>query len=242
MTAESNIELEKWSSGSMSIDVADNYPTRHGISSNKTPEKAADVSLCRFASLSKPELPMLAAAASFALIFGAIFPVFGLLLANIIQTYYSPPNKLKKDSAFWALMLVILGALALLSILIKLCLFGVARGKLINRIASMCFEKVVHTEIGWFDEPQNSSGVIVAKLSSDAATIRTLISDALLQMIQNLVSCILGLVIAFRTNWQLSLFSFIMFPLIGVNIYVEAKHTKGFSTDTKVSYQFLDHL
>nr|GMD91550.1 ABC transporter B family member 11-like [Ipomoea batatas] len=237
MTAESNIELEKWSSGSMSIDVPDNYPSRHEISSDKTPEKAADVSLCRFASLSKPELPMLAAAATFALIFGAIFPVFGLLLANIIQTYYLPPNKLKKDSAFWALMLVILGALALLSILIKLCLFGVARGKLINRIASMCFEKVVHTEIGWFDEPQNSSGVIVAKLSSDAATIRTLISDALLQMIQNLVSCIHGLVIAFRTNWQLSLFSFIMFPLIGVNIYVEAKHTKGFSTDTKMLYE-----
>nr|GME15171.1 ABC transporter B family member 11-like [Ipomoea batatas] len=221
----------------MSIDVADNYPTRHGISSNKTPEKAADVSLCRFASISKPELPTLAAAATSALIFGAIFPVFGLLLANMIQTYYLPPNKLKKDSAFWALMLVILGAVSLLSTLITSCLFGVARGKLINRIASMCFEKVVHTEIGWFDEPQNSSGVIAAKLSSDAATIRTLISDALLQMIQNLVSCIIGFVIAFRASWQLSLFSFIMFPLIGANIYVEAKHTKGFSTDTKMLYE-----
>nr|GMD91548.1 ABC transporter B family member 11-like [Ipomoea batatas] len=237
MTAESNIELEKWSLGSMSIDVPDNYPSRHEISSDKTPEKAADVSLCRFASLSKPELPTLTAAATSALIFGAIFPLFGLLLANMIQTYYLPPNKLKKDSAFWALMLVILGAVSLLSTLITSCLFGVARGKLINRIASMCFEKVVHTEIGWFDEPQNSSGVIAAKLSSDAATIRTLISDALLQMIQNLVSCILGLVIAFRASWQLSLFSFIMFPLIGANIYVEAKHTKGFSTDTKMLYE-----
>nr|GLL45510.1 hypothetical protein F511_27600 [Ipomoea trifida] len=237
MTAESNIVLEKWSSGSMSIEVADNYPSRHGISSNKTPEKAADVSLCRFASLSKPELPTLAAAATSALIYGAILPVFGLLFANMIQTYYLPPNKLKKDSAFWALMLVILGAVSLLSTLITSCLFGVARGKLINRIASMCFEKVVHTEIGWFDEPQNSSGVIAAKLSSDAAIIRTLISDALLQMIQNLVSCIIGFVIAFRASWQLSLFSFIMFPLIGANIYVEAKHTKGFSTDTKMLYE-----
>ncbi|XP_019169991.1 PREDICTED: ABC transporter B family member 11-like, partial [Ipomoea nil] len=237
MTAESNIELEKWSSGSMSIDVPDNYPSRHVISSKKSPEKAADVSLCRFASLCKPELPTLAAAATFALIYGAIFPLFGLLLANMIQTYYLPPNKLKKDSAFWALMLVILGVVSLLSTLITSCLFGVARGKLINRIASMCFEKVVHTEIGWFDEPQNSSGVIAAKLSSDAATIRTLISDALIQMIRNLVSCILGLVIAFRASWQLSVFSFIMFPLIGANIYVEAKHTKGFSTDTKMLYE-----
>nr|GME15169.1 ABC transporter B family member 11-like [Ipomoea batatas] len=237
MTAESNIVLEKWSSGSMSIEVADNYPSRHGISSNKTPEKAADVSLCRFASLSKPELPTLAAAATSALIYGAILPVFGLLFANMIQTYYLPPNKMKKDSAFWALMLVVLGAVSLLSILITACLFGVARGKLINRIASMCFEKVVHTEIGWFDEPQNASGVLAAKLSSDAATIRTLISDALLQMIQNLVSCIIGFVIAFRASWQLSLFSFIMFPLIGANIYVEAKHTKGFSTDTKMLYE-----
>ncbi|KAL0436041.1 UNVERIFIED_CONTAM: ABC transporter B family member 21 [Sesamum radiatum] len=41
-------------------------------------------------------------------------------------------------------------------------------------------------EVGWFDEPQNSSGVIGARLSADAATIRALVGDALAQLVQDL--------------------------------------------------------
>jgi len=35
-------------------------------------------------------------------------------------------------------------------------LFGIAGGKLIERIRSMAFNKVVHQEISWFDHPSNS--------------------------------------------------------------------------------------
>lgn len=34
-------------------------------------------------------------------------------------------------------------------------------------------------EIGWFDEAENSSGTIGARLSADAATVRALVGDAL---------------------------------------------------------------
>ncbi|RZS02258.1 hypothetical protein BHM03_00032267 [Ensete ventricosum] len=45
--------------------------------------------------------------------------------------------------------------------------------KLIRRIRLMTFQKVVNMEIEWFDDPENSSGAIAARLSADAATVRT---------------------------------------------------------------------
>ncbi|KAK4858209.1 hypothetical protein QYF36_012805 [Acer negundo] len=53
--------------------------------------------------------------------------------------------------------------------------FGVAGGKLIQRIRSLTFEKVVHQQISWFDDPENSSGAIGARLSTDASTVRSLV-------------------------------------------------------------------
>ncbi|XVF08787.1 hypothetical protein REPUB_Repub07fG0033000 [Reevesia pubescens] len=59
------------------------------------------------------------------------------------------------------------------------------------------FEKVVRMEVGWYDEPDNSSGSIGEWLSEDAATVRALVGDAVAQMVSNLASIVVGLVIAF---------------------------------------------
>ncbi|KAK1557873.1 hypothetical protein Q3G72_033533 [Acer saccharum] len=58
--------------------------------------------------------------------------------------------------------------------------FGVAGGKLIQRIRSLTFEKVVHQQISWFDDPENTSGAIGARLSTDASTVRSLVVSPLM--------------------------------------------------------------
>ncbi|MBA0805303.1 hypothetical protein Gohar_004827 [Gossypium harknessii] len=101
----------------------------------------------------------------------------------------------------------------------------------------MCFSKVVHMEVGWFDEPDNSSGSIGARLSADAATIRALVGDALAQMVSNLASAVAGLVIAFVASWQLAFIIIGLIPLLGVNGYVQIRAMKGFSADAKMMYE-----
>jgi len=91
-------------------------------------------------------------------------------------------------------------------------------------------------EVGWFDEPQNSSGAVGARLSADAASVRTIVGDALGLLVQNLASALAGLIIAFIASWQLALIILVLIPLIGLNGYVQMKFMKGFSGDAKVSY------
>ncbi|KAI3444983.1 hypothetical protein Pfo_001648 [Paulownia fortunei] len=221
---------------SRSMSISNTTPTRLSFSKTaladenaNSPESSKnlpDVSIFRLAHLNKPEAPVLIVGSIFAIITGAILPIFGLLFSGVIKTFYELPHKLKKDSEFWALMFVILGVVSLIAYPSRTHLFAVAGNKLIRRIRLMCFKKVVNMEIGWFD-----------KLSTDAAMIRALVGDALVQLVQDAASAVVGLAIAFEASWQLSLIILAMIPLIGFNNYAQMKSIKGFSRDTKLMYE-----
>nr|ATA63002.1 ATP-binding cassette protein [Lithospermum erythrorhizon] len=200
-------------------------------------EKSPNVPIRRLAALNKPEIPVLILGSVAAIINGAIMPVFGILISSIIKSFYKPPHELQKDSRFWALMFVLLGITSLIAYPARTYLFGIAGNRLIKRIRLMSFRKVVHMEINWFDEPQHSSGMIGARLSADAATVRALVGDALAQMVQDTSSLVTGLVIAFTASWQLALIIVAMIPLIGINGWVQIKFMKGFSADAKRMYE-----
>lgn len=192
------------------------------------------VQIRRLAYLNKPEIPVLLAGTVSAVINGAILPIFGILISNVIKAFYESPHKIRKDSNFWSLIFVVLGAVSLLAFPARTYLFGVAGCRLIKRVRAMCFEKVIHMEVGWFDEPEHSSGIIGARLSTDASTVRGLVGDALAQIVQDTASAAAGLAIAFQASWQLALIILAMIPMIGLNGYVQIKFMKGFSADAKV--------
>lgn len=200
-------------------------------------EKRQKVSLKRLAYLNKPEIPVLIVGSIAAAIHGVIFPMFGLLLSSAINMFYEPKEKLQKDSRFWALVFVGLGCLSLTVLPVQNYFFGVAGGRLIERIRSLTFEKVVHQEISWFDDPANSSGAVGARLSTDASTVRSLVGDALALVVQNISTIIAGLLIAFTANWKLALIILAVLPILFMQGYFQMKFMTGFSADAKVMYE-----
>ncbi|KAK2403366.1 ABC transporter B family member [Trifolium repens] len=209
-------------------DELENLPTK---------EKGPEVPLSRLASLNKPEIPVLLLGCLAAIGNGVIFPIFGVLISSVIKTFYEPFDEMKKDSKFWAIMFTLLGVASLVVIPARSYFFSVAGCKLIQRIRLLCFEKVVSMEVSWFDEPENSSGAIGARLSADAASVRALVGDALGLVVQNLATALAGLIIAFIASWQLALIILVLIPLIGLNGYVQMKFMKGFSADAKMMYE-----
>lgn len=205
--------------------------------SQPTEEVAPKVPTRRLAYLNKPEIPVILVGTIAAMSNGVIFPIYGLLISNVIETFFKPPHELKKDSRFWAIIFVVLGAATLLLSPAQSYFFSVAGNKLIQRVRSMCFEKVVHMEVSWFDEPEHSSGAIGARLSADAASIRALVGDALARIVQNIATAAAGLIIAFTASWELAFIILVMLPLIGIAGYTQVKFMKGFSADAKMKYE-----
>ncbi|VVA33899.1 PREDICTED: ABC transporter [Prunus dulcis] len=200
-------------------------------------EQPPKISMRRLVALNKPEIPVLLIGSVAAIITGVMIPIFGLLLSKVVKTFYEPPRQQKKDSEFWALMFMTLGVASLLVIPASEYFFSVAGSKLIERIRLICFERVVHMEVGWFDEAENSSGAIGARLSADAALVRALVGDTLAHIVESIATAAAGLFIGFTACWQLAFILLALIPLIGINGYVQAKFMKGFSADAKMMYE-----
>ncbi|KFK35399.1 hypothetical protein AALP_AA5G280000 [Arabis alpina] len=222
------------------IDTNNEATLEQGEASTSIKEeetKPKKVSFFRVAALNKPEIPMLILGSIAAVLNGVILPIFGILISSVIKAFFKPPEQLKSDTRFWAIIFMLLGVASMVVFPAQTIFFSIAGCKLVKRIRSMCFEKVVHMEVGWFDETENSSGAIGARLSADAATVRGLVGDALAQTVQNLASVTAGLVIAFVASWQLAFIVLAMLPLIGLNGYIYMKFMVGFSADAKRMYE-----
>ncbi|OAY25055.1 ABC transporter B family member 9 isoform X2 [Manihot esculenta] len=200
-------------------------------------QQTIQVPMKRLAYLNKPELPILLVGTIAAAVHGTIFPVFGIVLSTAIKVFYEPPVKLKRDSKFWAVIYICIGFVALISLSVQNYFFGIAGAKLIQRIRSMTFERVVHQEISWFDDPANSSGAVGARLSTDASTVRSIVGDALALVVQNVTTILAALIIAFTANWILALIILAISPLLLIQGFIQAKFMKGFSADANLMYE-----
>ena len=119
-------------------------------------------SLSRLAAMNKAEIPALLLGCISAAISSVTVPFRGMLLASIIKSFYKPPQELKKDTRFWALMFVVLGVVSFFAYPGRTYFFAVAGARLINRVRTRTFERVVNMEVAWFDLPENSSGAVGA--------------------------------------------------------------------------------
>ncbi|KAF3456695.1 hypothetical protein FNV43_RR01349 [Rhamnella rubrinervis] len=201
------------------------------------PKLHRKASIKRLAYLNKPELPVLLIGSVAAMINGVLFPAFGLILSSSIEMFYKPPSELTKDSKFWSLMFLVIGFIGFVVAPAQNFFFGVAGGKLVQRIRLMTFEKVVHQEISWFDDPANSSGAVGARLSLDASTIKSLVGDALGLLAQNAATILAALIIAFTANWIMALIILAVSPILVMQGFVQTKFLGGFSADAKVMYE-----
>ena len=134
-------------------DDANRENQKERADDSEAPKKAP---MGRLACLNKPELPILLLGALAAGVHGTLFPMFGLMISNAVKTFYEPAHELRKHSSFWGLMCVVLGIISIVSVPLEYFLFGVAGGKLIERIRTLSFQSIVHQEVAWFDDPKNS--------------------------------------------------------------------------------------
>ncbi|KAL0907280.1 hypothetical protein M5K25_021680 [Dendrobium thyrsiflorum] len=195
--------------------------------------KTNNVPLRRLVFLNKPEIPVLLIGSVAAIINGVVFPVLGIMLSSMMVTFYEPPHKMKKDSKFWSLMFLVIAVVSLIAVQARSYFFAVAGSKLIRRIRMMTFEKVLNMEMAWFDDPENFSGEVGSRLSTDATKVRSIVGDRLGLIVQNAASLIAGLIIAFVASWEISLIVLGVVPLVGLNAWIQIKFIKGFSADAE---------
>ncbi|CAL5375969.1 unnamed protein product [Camellia sinensis] len=164
--------------------------------------------------LQKPEVVMLLCGFILGIFAGAILSIFPFVLGQALQVYFDPNTKhMKRDVGKLCLVLVGLGFGCIISMTGQQGFCGWAGTKLTKRVRDFLFRAILKQEPGWFDFEENSTGILVSRLSIDCVSFRSALGDRFSVLLMGLSSATVGLGISFRLEWRLTLLAAALTPL-----------------------------
>lgn len=181
---------------------------------DKKDKRARQYRLSEVWKLQKPESVMLLSGFLLGMFAGAILSLFPLILGISLGVYFGDDlSKMKRDVGYLCLVLVGLGFGCILSMTGQQGLCGWAGSKLTLRVRNLLFQSILKQEPGWFDFEENSTGVLVSRLSIDAVSFRSVLGDRISVLLMGLSSAAVGLGVSFAFNWRLTLVAAAVTPL-----------------------------
>lgn len=168
-----------------------------------------------------------------AIVNGAIYPVFSLFLARMIEmlTYlqYGMKNASQSDANFQSIVFLLLGIASFIFGGIQTSLFTLVGDRLTKRIRIDCYRKILKMPVSWFDIPRNNAGSLTARLATDCQLVNGLTSDLIGTGFQTISCLATGIIIAFVYDWRTSLVTFGLMPIMIAAGIINMKFMVGFS-------------
>lgn len=85
----------------------------------------------------------------------------------------------------------------------------------------MCFAAILRNDLGWFDEDENNSSQIEARLALDATNVRAAIGDRIAVVVQNGTLIIFSSIVSLILQWKMAFVMIGGFPVLALSNFVE---------------------
>ncbi|CAF3837289.1 unnamed protein product [Rotaria sordida] len=140
---------------------------------------------------------------------GGAQPLFAFLLARIINQFkYCSNSERRHHVLISSLMFLFLGIILFILRFFQYTAFAIAGSKLTQRIRSKAFACLLRQEVAYFDRPENSSGAICVRLSSDASAIKDITGSRFGAICESIALSFFGILFGCLLSWQLTLIVF----------------------------------
>jgi ATP-binding cassette subfamily B (MDR/TAP) protein 1 len=184
----------------------------------------------RLLGFSKPEWWAFGPGLTFAMVSGACFPLLGayVLVDAMVAFLKAKTDKeaMREGVEEAAVMFVILGVMKMLACIVQFASFGLIGEATTKRARVEMLKAIFSQEIGWHDNPENTSARLVKGLQLNAYRISRLCvtfgdkADAL-------CAVIVGVVIAFISCWEMAFIMLGTIPVFGLAQAVQIMVTMG---------------
>ncbi|XP_054157708.1 ATP-dependent translocase ABCB1-like [Oppia nitens] len=207
---------------------------RNGSVSQKSKKTDESAPLMRLIKLLKPDKWLATIGLVNAVICGLQNPIFSIIFGELLAILsQSNIDKLSDDTVWYALAFVVLGIGTGLTTFLNMYMFGMCGERLTMRLRKTVFKTMLQQEIGWYDQPDNSTGALCSRLSSDTASVQGASGARLSTLCNAIVTLGAGSGIALWYSWKLGLVISCFIPLILVATYFQATIIEGQITDDK---------
>ncbi|KAK6153012.1 hypothetical protein DH2020_012651 [Rehmannia glutinosa] len=181
----------------------------------------------RLLKLNAPEWPYSIMGAIGSVLSGFIGPTFALVMSNMIEVfYYTNQAAMETKTKEYVFIYIGAGIYAVVAYLIQHYFFSIMGENLTTRVRRMMLA------VGWFDEEENNSSLLAARLATDAADVKSAIAERISVILQNMTSLLTSFIVAFIVEWRVSLLILATFPLLVLANFAQQLSLKGFSGDT----------
>ncbi|KAF7261217.1 hypothetical protein EG68_01543 [Paragonimus skrjabini miyazakii] len=191
-----------------------------GVSQSATEvTESSTTHIGRLLKLSRPDASYITLGCFASAVAGAVQPSFTLLFFEFFGIYpkiFVSPDETDRRTTLLCGMMVLLGFIRFFSMLAQGYFFGVSGERFTKRIRVLYFECILKQEIGWFDRPENHTGVLTTRLATDTSQLKVISGSQLSTIVEPVVFAITSVIISFVYSWRLTLMFFIFFPLIVV--------------------------
>ncbi|CAN8316754.1 unnamed protein product [Cochlearia groenlandica] len=218
---------------SLSID-ASSYPNyRH----DKLPFKDQANSFLRLAKMNSPEWKYALLGSVGSVICGSLSAFFAYVLSAVLSIYYNPNHEyMIKEIDKYCYLLIGLSSAALIFNTLQHSFWDIVGENLTKRVREKMLTAVLKNEMAWFDQEENESARISARLALDANNVRSAIGDRISVIVQNTALMLVACTAGFVLQWRLALVLVAVFPVVVAATVLQKMFMTGFSGDLEAAH------
>nr|XP_010920710.1 ABC transporter B family member 20 [Elaeis guineensis] len=165
-----------------------------------------------------------------AAIFGSFNPLLAYNIALIVAAYYRiDVQDIQNEVNKWCLIIAGMGIITVVANFLQHFYFGIMGEKMTERVRRMMFSAILHNEVGWFDEEENSADMLSMRLANDATFVRAAFSNRLSIFIQDTAAVVVAFLIGMLLEWRVALVALATLPILIVSAIAQKMWLAGFS-------------
>ncbi|XP_015894509.3 putative multidrug resistance protein isoform X1 [Ziziphus jujuba] len=188
------------------------------------------LSLWRLLQMNAPEWKQALLGCIGAAVVGAIQAMQSFCMGTILSIYFiSDIATLKSQARLYCLIFASTAVGTFITKILQQYNFSVMGECLTKRVREKLLGKILTFEIGWFDQDENTSSAICARLATEANMFRSFIAERISLLVQVFFSAALAYVLGLVTAWRLAIVVISIQPFVIGSFYSRSVLMKSMS-------------
>ncbi|KAM5559743.1 ABC transporter B family member 1 [Rosa sericea] len=194
-------------------------------------------SFWRLAKMNSPEWVYALVGSIGSVVCGSLSAFFAYVLSAVLSVYYNPDHDFMiKQINKYCYLLIGLSSAALLFNTLQHSFWDIVGENLTKRVREKMLTAVLKNEMAWFDQEENESARIAARLALDANNVRSAIGDRISVIVQNTALMLVACTAGFVLQWRLALVLVAVFPVVVAATVLQKMFMTGFSGDLEAAH------
>ncbi|XP_052753334.1 ATP-dependent translocase ABCB1-like [Galleria mellonella] len=200
---------------------------------NDFEELEKEVSFWEVVRLNSPEWKSITVASACSLVSGFAMPVLAVVLGDFVGVFSNPnTDEVSSEIQRFIIIFIVAGMFSGIGNFITVYFYGIAGECLTERLRKLMFEKLLQQEVAYYDDKNNSTGALCARLAGEAASVQAATGQRIGTVLQAAGTFILALVLSLYYEWRVGLVAFTSVPLMAAIVYKEGRMVSAESFGT----------